>query len=241
MVSLDLFLTPEDQCNYLPACRSRSLLVDPDAALNPPLYAQLMAAGFRRSGSHVYTARCDDCNACIPIRLPVNLFKPNRSQRRSLRLNDDLSMHQVAEISDEQVQLYQKYMESRHPDSPMAHYQLDECRQFMQADWCDTQFLEFRLNQKLLAVAVTDQVPGSLSAVYTYFDPDHDERAPGVYAILSQIELARQLQLDWLYLGFWIADCGKMRYKANYLPLELRIDREWQFFNTKSAIQMLST
>jgi len=150
-------------------------------------------------------------------------------------------MHQVAEITGEHVRLYQKYMTLRHPDSPMAHYQLDECRQFMQADWCNTQFLEFRLKQKLLAVSVTDHVPGSLSAVYTYFDPSHDERAPGVYAILKQIELARQLALDWLYLGFWIADCGKMRYKANYLPLELRIDGGWQFFDTKTGIQMLST
>jgi len=144
-------------------------------------------------------------------------------------------MQQVSEITDEHVQLYQKYMGSRHPDSPMARYQLDECRRFMQADWCDTRFLEFRLEHKLLAVAATDHVPGSLSAVYTYFDPDHDRRSLGVHAILSQIELARQLGLDWLYLGFWIPDCAKMNYKANYLPLELRIDGGWQFYDTKPA------
>lgn len=240
MVSLDLFLTPEDQCNYLPGRKSRSLFVDPGAALNPHLYAKLMEAGFRRSGSYVYTTRCESCSGCIPMRLPVNLFKPNRSQKRTFRLNHDLDRHQVSELTDEHVQLYQKYIDSRHKNSPMAHYQLDECRQFMQADWCDTPLLEFRLKQKLLAVAATDRVPGSLSAVYTYFDPDHDRRALGVYAILSQIELARQLELDWLYLGFWIPDSTKMNYKTNYLPLELRIDNEWRFFDTKAAIQMLS-
>jgi len=232
---VNLFLTPEDRCSYLPDRKSRSLFVDPDAALQPHLYAQLMAAGFRRSGSHVYTPRCDNCSACTPIRLPVKRFKPNRSQQRTLRSNHDLSMQQVSEITDEHVQLYQKYMGSRHPDSPMARYQLDECRRFMQADWCDTRFLEFRLEHKLLAVAATDHVPGSLSAVYTYFDPDHDRRSLGVHAILSQIELARQLGLDWLYLGFWIPDCAKMNYKANYLPLELRIDGGWQFYDTKPA------
>ena len=241
MVTLDLFLTPEDQCSYLPDRKSRSLFIDPGAVLSPRMYEHLMAAGFRRSGSQIYTARCDNCTACIPLRLPVNLFKPNRSQRRTFRSNHDLDVHQVNGITDEHLQLYQKYMESRHQDSPMAQYGLDECRQFMLAEWCDTRLLEFRLGHELLAVAATDQLPGCLSAVYTYFDPDHDRRSLGVHAILSQIELARQLELDWLYLGFWIPDCAKMNYKANYLPLQLRIDSEWRLFTAKLAIQMLST
>ena len=240
MVTLDLFLTPEDECSYLPDRRSRSLFIDPTAALNPHMYTHLMAAGFRRSGSQVYTTRCDNCAACIPLRLPVNLFKPNRSQRRTLRSNHDLDTHLVDEISDEHLQLYRKYMESRHPDSPMAQYGLEECRQFMLSEWCDTQLLEFRLGRKLLAVAATDRLADCLSAVYTCFDPDHERRGLGVHAILSQIELARQLKLDWLYLGFWIPDCAKMSYKANYLPLQLRIDGEWRFFAAKSAIQLLS-
>ena len=240
MVNLDLYLTPSQQCSYLPERRSRSLFVDPNAVLHPQLYAQLMVAGFRRSGSHVYTPFCENCTACIPLRLPVDLFKPNRSQQRTFHSNRDLSIRRVSEITDEQVQLYRKYMDFRHRYSPMAKYQLKEYREFMQADWCDTLFPEFRLNSQLLAVAVTDQVPGSLSAVYTYYDPDHAKRALGVHAILSQVELAKQLGLDWLYLGFWIPDCAKMNYKVSYLPLQLRIDNVWQFFDNKPAIQMLS-
>ena len=241
MVTLDLFLTPEEKCSYLPDRVSRSLFIDPCAALNPHMYEHLMAAGFRRSGSQVYTTRCDNCSACIPLRLPVSLFKPDRSQRRTFRLNHDLDVHRVDEITDEHLQLYRKYMASRHQDSPMAYYGLDECRQFMLADWCETQLLEFRLGHDLLAIAATDRLPNCLSAVYTYFDQDNARRALGVHAILSQIELARQLQLDWLYLGFWIPGCAKMNYKPNYLPLQLRIDGEWRFFAAKSAIQMLST
>lgn len=240
MVNLDLYLTAETQCNYLPERKSRSLFVDPNAVLHPYLYAQLMATGFRRSGNHVYTTHCENCSACIPLRLPVSLFKPNRSQQRTFRSNQDLDVSGTSELTDEHVQLYQKYMTLRHGDSPMAKYQLDECRQFMQADWCHTEFLEFRLKHQLVAVAATDHVPGCLSAVYTYFDPDHAKRALGVHAILSQIELARQLELDWLYLGFWIPDCAKMHYKVNYLPLELRIEQEWRLFDTKPAIRMPS-
>ncbi len=236
MVSLDLFLTPENQCNYLPDHQSRSLFVDPGATLSPHLYAQMLASGFRRSGSHVYTTRCNECTACMPIRLPVRRFKPSRSQRRNNRLNNDLSTYQVDQITEEHMFLYRKYMDSRHRNSPMARYHLVECQQFMQADWCNTIFLEFRSKQKLLAVAVVDLIPGSLSSVYTYFDPDQNKRALGVYAILHQIKLARQLQLNWLYLGFWISDCTKMNYKVNYQPFELKIDNTWQFFDTKAAI-----
>ena len=241
MVNLNLFLTPDDSCSYLPDRRSRSLFVDPAATLNSQLYAQLLAFGFRRSGSHVYTTRCNNCVDCIPIRLPVDNFQPSRSQRRNRNMNNDLSMRQVLEITEEHVLLYQKYMEFRHHDSPMAHYDLEECRRFMLADWCETIFLEFRLKRKLVAVAVTDLMPDSLSAVYTYFDPDHNKRALGVCAILYQIEIARQLALNWLYLGFWIPQCKKMSYKVNYRPFELKNGKEWRFFESKKAFEVPSS
>ncbi len=135
------------------------------------------------------------------------------------------------QITEEHMLLYRKYMDSRHRNSPMARYHLVECQQFMQADWCNTIFLEFRSKRQLLAVAVVDLIPGSLSAVYTYFHPDHYRRALGVHAILRQIELAQQLRLNWLYLGFWISNCTKMNYKVNYQPFELKIDNSWHYFD----------
>lgn len=228
---MDLFLTPEEPCSYLPEQQSRSLLVDPEAELNPQLYARLLAHGFRRSGIYVYTTRCDNCQSCNPIRLPAAQFQPNRSQRRIQRMNSDLRISEVDEITDEHVLLYQKYMQNRHADSAMANYQFDECQNFMQADWCSTHFLEFRQQQQLVAVAVTDRLPDSLSAVYTYFDPAYDKRALGVYAILHQIERVQQLSLKWLYLGFWIPKCRKMSYKVNYRPFELKTGKEWQLYD----------
>ena len=88
--------------------------------------------------------------------------------------------------------------------------------------------MEFLTEGKLIAVAVVDRLINALSAVYTFFDPDYSALSPGVYAVLWQIEWARQLKLDWLYLGYWIRDCHKMNYKTDYQPLQMLVNQEWR-------------
>lgn len=104
----------------------------------------------------------------------------------------------------------------------------DSYMNFLTASWADTLFLEMRLEGRLAAVAVTDQMPRALSAVYTFFDPDLSHRSPGRYAILQQIELAREHGRQWLYLGYWIEGCRKMRYKSDYQPLEYFYAGGWR-------------
>jgi arginine-tRNA-protein transferase len=108
--------------------------------------------------------------------------------------------------------------------------------QFLFAPWCHTELVELRLDGRLLAVAVTDCVPDGLSAVYTFFDPDVGTRSPGTLAILAQIDLARRRGLDWVYLGYWIGGCRKMRYKADYRPIELLVDGTWQRFDAATDL-----
>ena len=100
--------------------------------------------------------------------------------------------------------------------------------EFLTADWCATEFIEFRHRGQLLAVAVTDVLPDALSSVYTFFRPDLPHRALGVFAVLSQIRLAAERGLGWLYLGYWIEGCKKMRYKADYRPIELWNGENWR-------------
>ena len=64
-----------------------------------------------------------------------------------------------------------------------------------------------------MSVAVTDQQPNGLSAIYTFFEPDEERRSLGVLSILQQIEVCR-LGLPYLYLGYWVQDCAKMAYKT---------------------------
>ena len=133
-----------------------------------------------------------------------------------------------AEFSDEYFELYSRYLNSRHTGSSMANPTKEEFEHFLYCDWCDTQFLELRLDKKLVAIAVTDIVSDGLSAVYSFFDPDMQKRSLGTYCILSQIEYAKNLGRNYLYLGYWIENHEKMHYKTNFKPLQTYIDDSWQ-------------
>lgn len=224
-----LYQSPPHPCGYLDGRAASSVFVDPDAALDPASYGQLLAQGFRRSGAHVYRPQCPACQACVPARIPVDAFRPRRSQRRTWRGNADLTVHSGPPRFDrEHYALYQAYTAARHEDGEMADASPAEYSDFVMADWCDGEFMEFRLEGRLVALAVTDRVPDGLSAVYTFFDPALTSRSLGVYGVLSQIDRARELGLPWLYLGYWIGNCRKMRYKQEYRPLELLLDGRWQ-------------
>jgi arginine-tRNA-protein transferase len=105
---------------------------------------------------------------------------------------------------------------------------IEDFERFLFTPWSPTKFLELRLRERLLGVAVTDFAPNGLSAVYTFFDPDETARGLGTYAILRQIELAREHALPHVYLGFWIENHPKMGYKARFTPLELLGADGWQ-------------
>ena len=128
--------------------------------------------------------------------------------------------------------LYRAYVHGRHGDTGSSDAALAHYHEFLVAPWGgETRFLERYLDTRLIAVAVTDYLPGCLSAVYTFFDPGRSDRAPGIYAILCQIEEARRLGLEHLYLGYRIAECPKMSYKEHFRPLEARLDEHWQWYD----------
>ncbi len=86
--------------------------------------------------------------------------------------------------------------------------------------------------EKLLCVAVTDIISNGLSAVYTFYHPDYKANGLGIFSILTQLSVCKQMALPYLYLGYQIDDCQKMNYKNRYFPFERFIDGEWQL-NTK--------
>ncbi|WP_373508057.1 arginyltransferase [Thiocapsa sp.] len=240
--NLALYLTGEHACSYLPGRRARTLFVDPTARIDSATYQVLVDQGFRRSGAHVYRPACRGCAACVPVRVPVADFAPDRSQRRNRRLNSaELSLVDTpAAFKQSHFDLYRRYLGERHPQGSMADDASEESyRRFLVERWGgSSRFIELRLGEQLVGVAVTDILEQGLSAVYTFFDPTISERSPGTFAILGQIEAARRIGVPYLYLGYWLRDSPKMRYKDRFRPIEAWDGHGWRRFERARALEL---
>lgn len=228
LARIRFFLTPPHDCSYLPDQQARTLFIDPEAELDAQLYSRLSQLGFRRSGRHVYRPHCENCAACIPVRVQAASFRPRRRQQRILKRNEDLEVSNCpATFTEERYALYERYIGARHRDGDMYPPNREQFSEFLLASWSATRFLEFRHEGRLVAVAVTDEMEDGLSALYTFFDPDLPRRSLGVYAVLWQLQAVHRAGLPYLYLGYWIRESQKMRYKADYRPLEMLLGRRW--------------
>ncbi|HIE00981.1 MAG TPA: arginyltransferase [Thiotrichaceae bacterium] len=231
----DVYMSQPYPCSYLPNRMATTVFVAPFVSKTSLLYNRLSQHGFRRSGNDIYSPHCEDCQACLAVRLPVKHFTPRRSQRRVWRKNQDLKVSAVAPTFEpEHFNLYSRYLADRHKDGGMTNPTPEEYIGFLTSTWSKTVFYEFRLEKQLVAIAVVDSVENGISAVYTFFDPNYSERSLGVYAILWEIEEAKRLNLEWLYLGYWVDECQKMSYKIEYQPLEYFYQGAWWPFDLKN-------
>ncbi len=227
-VKLNFFASAPEPCSYLEDRKSVSAFANPHMDMDMRTYNELIQHGFRRSGGYIYRPHCPHCQECISVRVPVRQHDFSRNEKRTIRRNTDLRISvSPGRYRDEHFDLYRRYINSRHNDGSMANPSKADYHRFLICDWTETLFFEYRLNRILIAVAVCDLTDSGLSAVYTFFDPDHAARSLGHFAILSQINETRVRDLDYLYLGYWIRDCGKMSYKRRYKPLEAYIGEQW--------------
>lgn len=191
-------------------------------------YGKLIQAGFRRSGHYIYRPCCEHCHACLSVRVQVKNFSLKRTQRRVWKYHQHLlpSQHEL-HYDPAHYALYQRYQTQRHAGGGMDRDCREQYRNFLLQSHVDSKLIEFRENNRLRMVSIVDLLPDGLSSVYTFFDADVPHASFGTYNILWQIELCRELGLDYLYLGYWIEANRKMRYKANFQPLEVLIDGDW--------------
>jgi arginine-tRNA-protein transferase len=231
---LQFYATTPYPCPYLAERIARSqveagaLETKSAAKLATATYSILVRHGFRRSGSFVYRHHCGTCTACVPVRVAVERFTPDRSQRRAQRRHAALSATLGApEFSEEHFALYQRYQRRRHGDGGMDGDNREQYVRFLLESTVDTLLVDFREQGKLRMVSVIDRLDDGLSSVYTFFDPELPGASLGTYGVLWQIEVCRQLQLPYLYLGYWIAASRKMAYKTRFRPIEAYRDGQW--------------
>lgn len=243
LATLHFYLTAPYPCSYLPDLHARSQVASPSLLVTPRVYAELVQHGFRRSGTYTYRPRCDTCQACVPLRVAAQQFLPSRSQRRTWNKHANLqvSLHELQD-KPEYYQLYQRYQTARHKDGGMDNDDHESYQNFLLNSHVDTLLVEFRepaaddragqFDERrtgvLRMVSVIDMLEDGLSSVYTFFEPDLPGTSFGVYNVLWQIDLCRQLGLDYVYLGYWIKDSRKMAYKTQFQPAQGLLAGSWQ-------------
>ncbi len=228
---LQFYATTPYACGYLPGKQAQSLIATPHHLIDSDVYSDLIQLGFRRSGKFVYRPHCEHCNACVPVRLPVEDFVPNRSQQRALKQHQALNATIVPlAFKQAHFELYATYQIARHEgtrDGEIA----EQYHSFLVQSNVESLMVEFRLDGVLKMVSVVDMVRDGISAVYTFYDTNDESASYGTFNVLWLVEWCRSLSLPHLYLGYWIANSRKMAYKQNFKPQEGLVGGEWQIIS----------
>jgi leucyl-tRNA---protein transferase len=226
---IQFYVTTPYPCGYLEGRLAQSLIAAPHHLIDERVYSELIQLGFRRSGKFAYRPHCENCTACVPVRLPVAAFEPTRSQRRASKQHANLTTEVLdLHYSQEHYSLYRAYQRARHAGGGMDADGIEQYRNFLAQSNVDTVLVEFREDGVLRMVSVVDCVRDGLSAVYTFDDCSDPHASYGTYSIMWLADWCRRIQRPYLYLGYWIDESRKMAYKKSFKPLEALLEGEWK-------------
>lgn len=232
---LQFYVTTPYKCGYLPNKLAQSLIASPQHLIDANIYNGLITQGFRRSGKFAYRPHCENCRACIAVRLVLSEFTPTRSQKRAYKQHSDLTAQILPlHFNHQHFELYESYQSLRHNDettsdnSTTAKDEAEQYRQFLCQSNVESLIIEFKdANNQVKIVSVVDIVNDGVSAVYTFYDATETKASYGTFSIVWLAEWSKSLGLPYLYLGYWIQDSQKMAYKQQFKPQQKLIDGEW--------------
>ncbi len=236
---LQFYLTVPTPCPYLPDRMERKIFTQLDPLSGSQLNNYLTHAGFRRSQNVIYRPACETCRACQSLRIRVDEFKPSKSYRRITNRNKDISrIISEALATEEQFRLLKRYLSMRHPDGGMAEMDFIRYEMMVEDGAVNTEIVEYRNHAgTLLACTIIDDLIDGKSMVYSFFDPGIKGRSLGNFMILDHIRRCQTLGLSYLYLGYWVKESPKMRYKEKFKPAEILTQRGWINLESKTSPQ----
>ncbi|MDU8926458.1 arginyltransferase [Alisedimentitalea sp. MJ-SS2] len=225
------YVTAPQPCPYLEGRMERKLFTALQGESAQKLNDTLSKQGFRRSQNVLYRPSCAECAACLSARIRVDRFEPSRSQKRVAKRNAQLERRATSPwATEDQYALFRRYLDSRHADGGMADMDVFEFAAMIEETPIRSRVIEYadRDTSALSAVCLTDVLEDGLSLVYSFFDPDLARNSLGTHIILDHVEIAREANLPYVYLGYWVPGSPKMGYKAKFSGLEVYQNGEWQ-------------
>ncbi|CAN5299852.1 arginyltransferase [soil metagenome] len=234
MISLATFVTPPHDCAYRPgeAAQMRYEIVE---SLSVDEYHQRLQAGWRRFGHSLFKPQCPQCTACQSLRVDLRAFQPDRSQKRAWKANVDVTRFVIEpQVTTESLNLYDRFHNAQHerigwPDR--GEKDPDDYLESFALNPVPTQEWQYRTaDGQLLGVGYIDQLPDGLSAIYFFHDPDERDRSLGTFNVLNVIAAAAEQGLPYVYMGYYVAGCRSLEYKARFRPNQVLTAGAWQAY-----------
>ena len=229
-IAPQFYVTAPQPCPYLEGRMERKLFTALQGDGAQRLHDSLSKQGFRRSQNVLYRPSCADCAACLSARINVNDFTASKSQRKTIKRNQHLMRRATSPwATEEQYELFRRYLEHRHANGGMADMDTFEFAAMIEETPIRTRVVEYSDEEgNLIAVCLTDVLDDGVSMVYSFYDPDLPRQSLGTYLILDHIEIARENGLPHVYLGYWVPGSSKMGYKAAFSGLEVYTAGQWE-------------
>ncbi|MEO0485012.1 MAG: arginyltransferase [Pseudomonadota bacterium] len=237
------YVTAPQPCPYLAGRMERKLFTALQGDTAETLNDSLSKQGFRRSQNVLYRPSCAECAACLSARINVANFTKSRSQKRVAKKNSDLRRHATAPwATEEQFDLFRRYLDSRHADGGMADMDIFEFAAMIEETPVRSRVVEYHAEagegtETLKAVCLTDVLDDGVSMVYSFYEPALEHNSLGTYIILDHIKIAQENGLPYVYLGYWVPGSDKMGYKARFSGLEIYRGGEWQSLQEPEAYE----